>query len=292
MYDAHAGFGGVPETGPRIDSRDQLPLEPNQFYQAKIIQYLAGFNGVFKDNTLQGNLVGDTQRTDLLKGIASGRYDVAMQMMLTQEMQPMRGITAEQMRKICTDQVELLRREGHELIKKDRFVDAATDIHNTLEPLRATTNNRPNQTVANGTPIPPLAPAGRLVSDPREHVIDPELETKISLKSFLEAQRLILQTKLSTTPESEIQSRYQANARINLIGRAIATLNSGAPFTQADAPLLMFLINETRMSESARLARAQTKIDNTKEQAVIAASVSKLWQMQKYVEQHQEKPTS
>lgn len=297
MYDANGGLGGLAERGPRIDNRDQLPLQPNQFYQEKVIQYLAGWNGVFKDNTLQGNLVDSTARNELLKGIAAGRYDAAIQMMLAQEMQPMKGITAEQMRKVCTDQVELLRREGHERIKNDRFIDAANDIHRIMQPLASAPamNAGSTPTRINGSPIQPLDAATKnSIGNPREQTIDPELATKISLKEFLQAQKTILTAKLNTTPENELQSRFQANARINLIDRSLTRINNGTAFAPADVPLLTYLINETKDSESARLAKAQAfkNTGNEREIATIASSVQKLWQMQQYVELHQEKPNN
>lgn len=297
MYDAHSALGGLAENAPRIDTRDQLPLEPNQFYQEKIIQYLSGWNDVFKDNTLQGNLVDSTARNELLKGIAAGRYDIAIQMMLAQEMQPMKGVSAEQIRKICSDQVELLRRDGHERIKNDRFVDAANDIHRIMQPLASSSamNAIPAPTRVSGSPMQPLDAAAKSpIVNPREQTIDPELETKISLKEFLQAQKTILTTKVNSTPTNDAQARFQANARINLIDRSMARLNTDRPFAQADAPLLIHLINETKDSESARLAKAQAfkNTGNEREVATIASSVQKLWQMQRYVELHQEKPNS
>lgn len=46
------------------------------------------------------------------------------------------------------------------------------------------------------------------------------------------------------------------------------------------------------MNESSRLELAQSKVGNEKEQATIAKSVAKLWQMQRYVELHQAKPST
>lgn len=298
MYYAQGGLGGSPEKNTGAERVERLAPQPNPFYQEKVLLFLAGKIEAFKETTLSANLVEGTQRNELLKGIAAGKYNLAIQMMLANEMKPIKGMTTEQMRQICIDQVEFLRQEGHVRLKNDRFLDAATDIHATLDRLREpaasgspTTDSK--QTMMAGTPVLPLEASDRgSFFNAREFTVDPELETKITLKQFLQAQLVIMGSKLSTMTDIQSQQYFQTSARINLVNRCIATLNSGMPFSKTDAPLLMYFINETRTSESARLARAQSKIGNETEQSSIAQSLQKLWQIQKYVEIHQEKPVN
>ncbi len=298
MYYADSGLGGSPEKTTGAEHVERLAPQPNSFYQEKVLLFLAGRIEAFKETTLPANLVEGTQRNELLKGIAAGKYNVAIQMMLANEMTPIKGMNAEQMRQICTDQVEFLRQEGSERIKKDRFLDAATAIHTTLDQLRSPAASgeqtpQSNPTMVGGTPVVPLEEAGRGSSfNAKEFTVDPELQTKIALKQFLQAQLIIMGSRLLSIADNQSPQYFQTSARINLVNRSIATLNSGAPFSRTDAPLLMYFINETKTSESARLALAQSKIGNDKEQASIAQSVQQLWQIQKYVELHQEKPSA
>jgi hypothetical protein len=299
MYYAKEGIGDSPgpsNTGP--ERVEKLAPQPNLFYQEKVLLFLAGKMEAFKETTLTASLVEGTQRNELLKGIAAGKYDVAIQMMLANEMSTVKGMTAEQMRQVCTDQVEFLRQEGSERIKKDRFVDAAADIHRTMDRLRVspseTGRDTPSATIANGTDaVPPLEPVGQgTASNVNETTVEPELETKRYLQEFLQAQLIIMRSRLSSLTDGQSQQYFQTNARIDLVRRSINTLNSGAPFSTADGQLLRYLINEIKTNESSRLGLAQSKVGNEKEQATIAKSVEKLWQMQQYVELHQAKPST
>lgn len=298
MQYAEGGLGSSPEKNTGTERVERIDRQPNSLYQEKVMLFLAGKTDIFKETTLPASGVDGTQRNELLKGIAAGKYDVAIQMMLANEMSTVKGMTAEQMRQVCTDQVEFLRQEGSERIKKDRFVDAAADIHRTMDRLRVppseTGSGAPSATIANGTDaVPPLEPLGQSTAiNVNETTVDPELETKIQLQEFLQAQLIIMKSRLSSIPDGQSQQYFQTNARIDLVRRSINTLTRGAPFSTTDGQLLRYLINEIKTNESSRLGLAQSKVGNEKEQATIAKSVAKLWQMQRYVELHQAKPST
>lgn len=298
MQYAEGGLGSSPEKTTGTERIERIDAQPNLLYQEKVMLFLAGKTDIFKETTLPASGIEGTQRNELLKGIAAGKYDVAIQMMLANEMTTVKGMTAEQMRQVCTDQVEFLRQDGRERIKKDRFIDAAADIHQTLDRLRGAPSeagrDAPTATIADGTAtVPPLKPLGAgIASNVNETTVEPELETKLSLQEFLQAQLIIMRSKLSSIPDGQSQQYFQTNARIDLIRRSLNTLSGGAPFSTSDGQLLRYLINEIKMNESSRLELAQSKVGNEKEQATIAKSVTKLWQMQRYVELHQAKPST
>lgn len=273
------------------DRQEKLEPIPNQFYQEKILQSLSGEQGVFRDPTLRPTAFDENTRNTLIKGIAAGKYDLALQIMLQQQMSNLNGMTAEQMRQVCTDQVEVLRRDGHQRLINDRFKDAEAAVHDTLQPLYY--GSQPLTARAARVEIPAMPPLSAAPALPvtREQPVDPELQNQRNMRQFFEAQQVILRSKIEQIPNSDAQRRFQTNERINLITRALATIDAGKPFSVKDAPLLVFFINEVKANESNRLALAQAKIGNDTEQKNIAATVSQLWQMGQYIEQHQEKPS-
>ncbi len=289
------GLGGAEAQRPTQDrSRDRqekLAPVPNQFYQEKILQYLSGEAGVFRDPTLRPTAFDENIRNTLIKGIAAGKYDIALQMMMQQQMSNLNGMSAEQMRQVCADQVEMLRKDGHQRLINDRFKDAEEAVHDTLKQLYY--GAEPLNTRAERVEMPAMSPLSAAPALPvtREQPVDPELENQRKVRQFFEAQKILLQSRLGQIPNPEAQRRFQTSERINLITRALANMDAGKPFSAKDAPLLVFFINEAKANESNRLALAQAKIGNDGEQKNIAATVSQLWQMGQYIEQHQEKPS-
>ncbi len=273
------------------DKQEKLAPIPNQFYQEKVLQFLSGETGVFSDPTLRPTAFDENTRNTLIKGIAAGKYDRALQMMMQQNMSTLNGMTAEQMRQVCTDQVEMLRIDGRQRLINDRFKDAEQAVHDTLEPLRYGAAPLRDRTPRMEIPaMQPLSPAAALPTT-REQQVNPELENQLKVRQFLEAQKILLQSKLGQIPNTEAQRRFQTGERVNLISRALVDMNAGKPFSAKDAPLLIFFINEVKKNESTRLELAQAKVGNDDEQRNIASTVSQLWQMAQYIEQHKEKPS-
>ena len=287
MYDAQSGSGAAERFSAKLDQRDVQTAQPNLFYQEKVLQYLSGTQiDTFKKPERQVSAFDQTTKTELLKGMAESRYDDAIQMMLQNEMQTIQGMTADQMRQVCRDQVELLKQEGHELLKKDRFVDARRDIHQTLEPLY-NPQQIPELTATRETP------AAAVTNQPqtREQTVNPELQSQTDLKRFLEAQLILLNARLKGVDPYDTKNVLKFNSRISLAKNALVTISSGKPFSVQDSELLVYFIDETKKSESSRLERAQSRISNDAEIRDIASSVSQLWQMQQYVREHTEKPS-
>lgn len=293
FHDSGLGSPDTPVSRQDIgrDRQERLAPIPNQFYQEKVLQFLSGETGVFSDPTLRPTAFDENTRNTLIKGIASGKYDLTLQMMMQQNMSSLNGMTAEQMRQVCTDQVEMLRIDGRQRLINDRFKDAVQAVNDTLEPLRYGAAPLRDRTPRMEIPaMQPLSPAAALPTT-REQPVEPELENKLKLHQFLETQQIVLKNRLGQIPETDHQRSLQTSARVNLIGRALADMNAGKPFSAKDAPLLVFFINEVKANESTRLALAQAKVGNDAEQKNIATTVSQLWQMAQYIEQHQEKPS-
>lgn len=280
MHDSQSGLGNERSRDANRGMPEKMAPIPNAFYQEKILQYLIGQTNTFRDPSLQPVVLTATQRNELIKDISRGKYNVALQMMISNDMGSLHGMSPEQMRAVCTDQVDLLRKDGSERIIRDRFTEAEQSIHTTLTSL---------DTPSGRATIAPLPDTATPLPQTREQVIDPELATKLELTQFLRAQKLILESRVAQLPANETALIFRAQARMQLVARGLAAIDKGIPFSQTDAPLLVYVIDDMKKGEVARMDRAVNKTGSDKEQASIAASIGKLWQMQRYIEQHQEK---
>lgn len=192
---------------PKETSKEVQVAVPNGFYQNRIVQFLlSGKEELFRDPTGTSGQISPNQRHQLVKMIADGSLETQIQDMLATKMADLSTMTSSEMRDICRTQVELLRKEGHENIVHDRFVDAAQKIHETLAVLTEP-QQQSDITTRVGTE---LADRNDTIVDQKEAIYD-LLEQTNNIDDASKARLMVLSVELlrkatrSTNVGNELQ---------------------------------------------------------------------------------------
>lgn len=267
-----------------VERRDNLGA-PNPVYQELMLQYLAtGKHDTFANSDQPRRSLDVETRESLLQGIANGNFDAVFQSMLANDMVSKGTITAEQMRQVCTAQIEHLKQAGRESLKAHRFVTTVAEIRVILSPLL-------NEPAAKAVEAPPTKPTLQPLSaaqTPAETQLDPELASKQQLQKFLESRLQSLQASIQRNPNMAHTDQFQVTSRISLIQRLTPAIANGQQLSSEDGRLLMFLINEVKQDQPNMTALSATQAANDQSNA----RSDQYTTMRAYVSQHTQPETT